>query len=46
MSTDKQLDQAMALAQFEERERMQTVRHEFYRGDVFSQAADVLVGRD
>lgn len=38
MSTVKKLDQAMTLAQYVEWERQQTVRHEFYRGEVFSQA--------
>ncbi len=38
MSTVRKLDQAMTLAQYVEWERQQTVRHEFYRGEVFSQA--------
>lgn len=38
MSTARKVDQLMTLAQYEEWESRQTVRHEFYRGEVFSQA--------
>ncbi len=38
MSTARKVDQLMTLAQYEEWEKRQTVRHEFYQGEVFSQA--------
>lgn len=38
MSTTRKVDQLMTLAQYEEWEKRQTVRHEFYQGEVFSQA--------
>jgi Putative restriction endonuclease len=37
MSTVGKLDQTMTLAQYVEWERQQTDRHEYYRGEVFSQ---------
>ncbi len=38
MITARKVDQVMTLAQYEEWEKQQTVRHEFYQGEVFSQA--------